>query len=210
MWFLPALFIGNVVYYFLDKVKNPILRNGTIISLALFGEFFTMLAGIILPYALCPALVGVGLIHIGRLLRPYESKIVSLKPYVIIPMAIAGVLLSIYEGYVSMRTSTYPDAVLFWPVALINTIVALNAASFLERKFCQNPCSRYLSKIGQNAIVYVVLNQQCINIAGFAVQRLKLGFYLQQTLTFLLSMVLLYVCTEIVIRTPLRKLIGRD
>ena len=31
------------------------------------------------PFAISPALVGIGLMHIGRLLRPYEQRIVRLE-----------------------------------------------------------------------------------------------------------------------------------
>ncbi len=209
MWFLAALFVSNVVYFVIDRVNNNIIKTLVIVVLAVFGEVFTHLTNIVLPYAIGPALVGVGLMHIGRLMRPYEQQLVSLKSYVVIYLAILGAALSLIEGCVSMRSGTYPNIILFWVVAVINIVVMLNVASFLDKRLKQGPIWQYLVKLGQNAIVYVMFNQQCIKAAEVVANRLK-PTIIQQPVCFLLAMILLYCCTEFVTRTKLRWFIGKD
>lgn len=209
MWFLAALFVGNVVYFAIDRVGNDIIKTLVIVALSVFGELFTHITNIVLPYAIAPALVGVGLMHIGRLMRPYEQQLVSLKGYVVVYLAILGAALSLIEGCVSMRSGTYPNAILFWVVAVINIVVALNVASFIDRCLKQGPIKRCLVKLGQNAIVYVIFNQQCIKAAEVVANRLKPAM-IQQPVCFLLAMALLYCCTEFVTRTKLRWFIGKD
>lgn len=74
LWFLTALFIAESLYYLLNRLlKKQLLRNGIIIFLAVAGMCATKILPFRFPWGLDVALVGMGFIHLGAILKQKQN-----------------------------------------------------------------------------------------------------------------------------------------
>lgn len=173
LWFLPALFFADIIYYWLIKmIKNSSILWVIVIMISLIGQVLPAKLGIRVPFAIAPAMVGVGLMHLGRSLRPYEQCVVNLKVYLVLLFGALTALSLFQSGYVNMRTDTYPsEFILFWVNAVAASIIGLNIANILKRWFKNSIPIYYLQSVGRNAIVYVCLNQIVILLCGKMIRK---------------------------------------
>lgn len=167
IWFLTALFITQVVYFFIDRyVASAIIKNILIIIISLLGNFETIILPFRLPYSIGPAFVGVGLFHIAHILVEHSENI-RIKKMLNMPLimgvisAIGVTALVFCNGYVNMRTGIYSIVPLFWINAVGAIIVGINFAKYAEN-ILPSPVNAWLELIGKRSIAYVCWNQVVI------------------------------------------------
>lgn len=209
MWFLMALFVANVFYALIDKISLYSVKCIIIVLLAFFGELFTKCTGIILPFAICPALVGVGLIHIGRIMKKYLYEIANLKTYIWIPLGICGAVIGVTEGYVSMRTSSYPNVIAFWIGALLNSVCYLNIASMISKCLKYDAVKKWLCGIGEYSVVYVIFNELIIRILTAIMTVFAFPVAVEHFLVVVLTMICIFIIGKVFEKTFLRIFIGK-
>lgn len=168
LWFLPTLFIMNIIYYFIIKmVKNCYLELFIAILITLFGMVLTT-HGLFLPFAFDTALVGIGFMGLGRFVK--AKNINSLYKgmwYLPITLIILdGFLISvngevnfsggIYSNYFLSIINAFSMTTAFW---MISKSVSISPIKIVEQHL-----SRLLAYIGENSLVFVCLNQFVIFI----------------------------------------------
>ncbi|MBD5517658.1 MAG: acyltransferase family protein [Lachnospiraceae bacterium] len=167
LWFLPALFWINVIYFFMSKF----IRNNRMLFLAsLVVGVCGMVAGrrgVHLPMAIDVALVGVAFFATGSLLREMgdgriKEHIFHMKWYVFMVLLIVVNCLLFYNGEVNFRSGVYENFLITYANAVISTILLWNVARVMMTKFTKGlPCmfKESMISIGQNSIIYLCLNQ---------------------------------------------------
>lgn len=209
MWFLMALFLANIIYYAIDSLKHPAAIWCAAIAVGLLGELFHPITGILLPFALGPALVGVAMMQIGRSIRSAETPLCQMKVYQICILAPVGFAAALWEGYVSLRTDSYPHPLIFWLVAVANILVVINIAYRLERGLGSTKIGAALKRTGQNAIVYVIFNHIVIRLCFYPQAFTGLPWLATHAIVLLATVVILYIIGILFEKPGLRCLVGR-
>lgn len=160
LWFLVSLFEALVIYQFLSKnIKSKIVLNILIAVIALAATFLPRFVDFNIPFQVESALVGLGFIHIGRLLWS-RIKTVECKLAYLIPLSALSVVLIFCNGYVSMRTNTYSNEMLFWLNAVFSSSIGLIWIKKISAK--SRLFERNFGFLGRNSIVYLCMNQLVI------------------------------------------------
>ena len=217
LWFLPSLFFADILYFGINKTKKTGIVCVLVILSALIGQFVPALLGIEFPFALSGSFVGVGLMHIGRVLRKYESKLVNLKVYYVVIGCLVVSFSIMRSDYVNMRAGVYPkDFLIFWVNSVLASVLLLNIAKGIDSLCRIRIINRYLNNIGKNSIVYLCLNQAiiilCFDALYFAVDRLpvvSVPMIVIRIAVLCGSLVLLFLLSLLFDKTKMRVLLGR-
>lgn len=217
LWFLPSLFLADILYYGINRIKNSGIACVLVILAALIGQFFPMLFGIELPFALSGAFVGVGLMHIGRVLRKYESKLVILKSYFVVIGCLVVSFSIMRADYVNMRAGVYPkDFLIFWVNSVAASILLLNIAKWIDSLRRIRLVNRYLNYLGRNSIVYLCLNQAlimlCFGALYFAIEHLPVAsvpMIFLRIASLCGTLVILFFLSLLFDKTKLKVMMGR-
>lgn len=171
IWFLPALFWSNTIYFYLNKlIQNKPFMFILSLTLGVCGMYATE-HGVFLPLGLDAAIVAVAFISTGdQLYKMREGKIGSLllhmKWYVYIPLFIIINILIFVNPEVNFRKGWYGIYLLTYINAVFGTLLLWNLSSFLEKCGTKNGviciANTILSSIGCNTLVYVCTNQWMI------------------------------------------------
>lgn len=68
VWFLTALFWANLIYFGIKKIRNTNIQWMLVVFMALLGMTIENTMSVILPYSISSGLVGIGVMHIGKIL----------------------------------------------------------------------------------------------------------------------------------------------
>lgn len=215
LWFLTALFWAETIYFLIMKfVKNNILQHIIVAAIALFGCFAAKILPFRLPWALDASFVGIGLMHIGSLIKnnmdnKFINALFNLKIPVWFVLAAGTVVLIFVNGYINMRLGKYAFVPLFWITLLLSVIVGINLSKYVNKL----PIKKFNSALiycGKNSIVFVCLNQFVILLVGRLINMIEgIPSRLAETIIFALSAAILYCLTYIITNTKLKALIGR-
>lgn len=221
IWFLTALFWVYVIYQIVESLSLSFyVRTIVYYALALLGCMEIHIAPGRFPLALGPGLVGLGLFHTARWIRDCTGRVhvvttVSSR-WILFIWVIADAVLIFVNDEINMREGRYGILPLFWFNALSCSLLLYN----LCREYWNRDkdsrvlgfLNRELTYIGQNAIIYVCLNQLILylltlawDISGYG----SLARFLLKLIRFLLAMILLRVCSIVIHRTPLRVTTGQ-
>jgi Ca2+/Na+ antiporter len=112
-----------------------------------------------------------------------------------------------------MRTENYGFIPLFWINVLLSVLVGLNLSQFISRKIAGTVLHRWLLGIGRDSIVYVCLNQLVIRMVSKLCKQIPLlmaqSQWIVKTAVLILTLTILWGCSQILTRTKLRILIGK-
>lgn len=209
--FLTALFIADLIFFFVEKiVKKIYIKISIYISLSIIGILFPKTAFLV-PFALCPAMVGTGFMAIGFYYKKINEKIeksllLSNSALLNVVFVIFGELVAQINITVNMRTSTYGNCFLFYVSSIMICIGLLNFSKWIDKKMK----IKFLLTIGENSIIFVCANQLVIYAIGFICNRI--GIYdglLFKSLFFLLTILILWIVNIAISNTKLKFLIGR-
>ena len=190
IWFLPCLFLSEIIMYCVLNRKAGFALLGVGLLLSWFNALITRID---LPWYPDTAVIGTSLMLIG-----YKSN--ELKRYVDKKRClfiVCGFLICALILYINIRLDIYIDMVnnnygypLLFYVGTLSGITSL----YCIASFVQNGIILF---IGQNTIVFLCMNSICIKISNVIVNMLPinynyLGFHI---LTFIGSLVLLSIIT---------------
>ena len=155
LWFLTALFFVEVIYFFIDRIRNKYLKYVAIISLSFFGcimpGFFR------LPLGMDISFMGVGLFQIGNILRTADNLIkIESNLFFIILSILLGSLICFINIPINVRSGIYGNILLYYTCVLLMTI---GWYAFFKFFFKCKILKSIMIYIGQNSIVYLCLNQ---------------------------------------------------
>lgn len=217
LWFLFALFFADIIYYWISKISNNRIKWIIVCTISLIGQIVPGRFGLVFPFALGAALVGVGLMHIGKVLQAHKLQMMDLKIYQILFFGVLTCLCILKSGYVNMRLGSYPDAfILFWVNAVLASIIGLNIAKRIHNLLKDCFIAKYLKGIGRNSIVYLCLNQIVIISSYEIVYRVSVHMsfsfeqiYITKAIVLVVSLVVLFLLSLLFDKTILGIFIGR-
>ena len=211
LWFLIALFLADVIYFWINKIANCRVKWIVVIAVALTGQLLPAYTKIMLPFALDPAFVGVGLMHIGRTLRRFESRIVGMKWYQLLFFGALTAFSIFRSDPVNMRTNVYPGAfILFWVNAVAACVVGACLANKTDLLLKNSFAGRYLRSVGRNSVIYVIFNQlTIIGCSGLLSRAAAFPTPVFKALVLVLTMAILFLLSVLFEKTFFKVLIGR-
>lgn len=225
LWFLTAIFGTEVIYFLLNRyLKNKIVKTVMVVFIVFAGTVATKVSVNRLPYALDVAFVGVGLYHIGYLIKVnlrWDWLVKAVQKCNVVLCSLLGCLVTVLifrNGIVNMRQGQYANIFLFWINAVGGSWVGLNLVvlmlSWKNRYF--DILVSLFGRIGRDSIVYLCLNELVISEVwrgySWLIDRalvVSLDGIALSFLIFLLSISFLVICDLVVCQTKLKVLVGR-
>lgn len=166
LWFLPALFWINVIYFFMNRMFG---NRWILLAASIFVSLCGMLATtgqVHLPMALDSALPGIIFMETGVLLRDIREtkagkQIFHMKWFIFMPLIVLVNWLFFVNPEVNFRSGSYGIYPLTYFNVVVATILLWNISRVIEERlrglflFVPN----VLASIGRNSLIYLVLNQ---------------------------------------------------
>ena len=214
LWFLMAMFISDVIYDAVDKtIASNGLRIAVIGVIALIGCFARRIIDVTLPFALSAAMVGAGLKECGRqakgLGEKYRINNRIISGSVSIAVFLVGMLIVWYNGNINMRQGQYANVLLFW-ISAVAICCSLLSLSFLWIDLGKlKLINSVVCSIGEESIVYLCLNEAVIAVLIALRDKLVSVSVVSQVAVLVLTMLVLYVISKLVMRTKLRIIFGK-
>lgn len=144
LWFLPCLFVVEILYFWINKIKHPLLFFGTISTLVILGWMLGGFSWALLPWNLRSAIFSIGFYAIGnRILRPLHNwiklnSVKSNKNYIYIYIictiiSLASVVpIALANGTVGLGSSTFSDGIMFYESGVLGTVFAFSLSMLLS------------------------------------------------------------------------------
>lgn len=222
LWFLTAMFFAEIFYNAIQHIRvDGWLRLAIIIIVSVAGMVLAQYLPFRLPWGLDAAMVSVGLIHFGTLLKDKFGKVLNMPIWLTLICFLVFSVLIMMNGYVNIRRGIYAIWPLFWLNAVGMTIVLWNLARFVEQGFGKNKelnmrVRLWVASIGFHSIVYLCLNQLAIQVTS-AIIGVFLPTQSSRTVLFLVTqlIILMFVLAELKLaqllftKTKLKIIIGK-
>ncbi len=164
LWFLPCLFVVEVLFYCLAKNRTGEYILSLLMLISLFGHSISHWIPENWPWTINIALTGLVFYGMGFLLRriDFESGLSRRLLALVFGVATAfGLYLALENTFVIMAACIFGNFFYFYSAAFLN-IIGIVAASVLLRKTC------WLTFLGQNSLTIFALH--------FPIKRLVMGF----------------------------------
>lgn len=164
LWFLPCLFVVEVLFYCLAKNRNRRNILGLLLVISVMSYIITSLCPRNLPWGMNVALTGIVFYGMGFVLRRGDVWLNSSQrvlPLIFGSTAALGLFLALENTFVIMAACIFGDYFYFYSAAFLN-ITGIIAISVLLRK------TRWLVYLGRNSLTIFALH--------FPIKRLVVGF----------------------------------
>lgn len=188
-WFLPALFISEMLFILIHKyIKSAIIKR-TIISI-LFLIPFVFKSNHIIVTVMFRSLTSLGYISIGYYIFRYINKL-DISWLGIISIFITSVILSKVNGNVDLYSLSYNNPILYLICGVIGSILIL-----LTLRKLNNFNTKYLTYFGLNSIIIMATHQNIIRVCQIILNNnLKdfIGGTLVLLIIFILEVPLVYI-----------------
>ena len=157
LWFLPCLFVTEIIFNFLiNKFSNKHVKIIIFIS-SVIGFIFPRITNISLPFCIDIAFTAIVFYYIGYLMKDKLNKKISLfsdnivyySTLVILIFYVAG--LSIIENGANMMTLKYKYYLLFYTTAILGFCMIYMISNKINSKF--------LKWIGKNSLYVMVIHE---------------------------------------------------
>ncbi len=205
LWFLTALYFVYIIYFFIDKINNNILKNISVFFLVMLGYWITL--RIRLPLSFDIALISIGFFHIGHLFRNIYENRVNLRYMYIIAMIFGGIL-SYINQKVNLREAIFGNFIIFYFCSIILTLGWLGVS--IKLKNIGGKIVSELEYIGKNSLLYMIFNQIIVWIPNNIINKYKFlgNCYLKIVLVFFTLIILHYISKVFKNNKTLNKIIG--
>ena len=222
LWFLPAMFFAIVVYRIIGEIINEsILKTVVIIALSIFGCLCSICFGIRLPLGLDSSLASLLFIYVGNEFRKngvihriYKLRRRKYRYYLCLFSLLFLNGFSIFvNGDLNMRQAHWGFIPLTYINGTVATVIYWLIAMDVER--CRGCFNKWLCRISSNSIVYLCLNHLVIRyserLMSFVEDRIGFkNIVIHEIIVFFLTMGVIYIIAEFIVKTPLRLIIGRS
>ena len=219
LWFIAALFMQFMIAYLLYQIKLHAFARWIIIGALSFTGITLWHNGILsLPWNIDVSIVALPFFCLGHDIREaawFKTFLSTCSTY---PFICIFLVLSII-GTIVMRLIPFPYVDLcasqfsFEPLAYIVAMIGITATCLISNKWY----SKSLEYIGKNSLVYFVWQQ---DIALMTISLVMKKFHFMENVTgitlfaknilfVILALIILTFLNEVIIRTKLRKLIGK-
>lgn len=163
LWFLPCLFMVEILYFWINKIKHPLLFFGTISTLVILGWVLSKFSWALLPWNLRSAIFSIGFYAIGnRILRPLHKWIKTAfvkfnKNYIYIYIIctitslVSVIPIALANGTVGLGSSTFSNGIMFYESGVLGTVFAFS----LSMLFSGLKGFRIINYVGKNSLYFM-------------------------------------------------------
>lgn len=224
LWFLPAIFIAELLFLIFLKMKDSFIYLGAcsiicfVIGLIIIDRF-----GNVLPLSINQALIGVFFIFVGYCFQKIDLLNLAINKWSLVLLFLFTSATVFLNDFVNMRTGEFANPLLFVFNAISMTIILLFLFKNIDDYYCKiskNGITMFLRNrfktIGKNSIIYLCFNQLAIFIIlpFFSYFVLPNSYYyffyfLRQLSILFLCMVELLLIEAIIMKTKFKVFIGR-
>ena len=166
LWFLPALFSMEIIYWLVAKLKKWWMILSIMAVIHIIGMVFCDQLGW-LPWGLCHAMVGGLFLCLGNLLNQYlpligKTKKITLLASIVLLTGLTFMLLPYTKA--NLSDLLFTNYYLYAPVAMIGTFAYFNLSKVIEE-------NRPLEWLGKNTMVLFTLHGQLLRIIYFVLEK---------------------------------------
>lgn len=209
-WFLTSLFFSELIYLFISTyVENNSVKNICICVISIFGCLFAKTFGFTLPYGLDAAFVGIGIYHLGYIVKQHENKILTLKIWQWLILGLVCVISIYTNGFINMRSGLYQNIPLFWINLALACIVGLNVCKQMSSVPQISFLNKYLIHLGRNGIIYLTFNQLILFFIETYLPTFAYGNRLYRLIALVIILFVNYLLTIPFTKTKLKVLFGK-
>ena len=164
MWFIPALFISELIFFGLVKLKLSNKRFITILFLlSLIAFAISKYIPILFPFGVNISLTATVFIGIGYIMK--DTSVPSFSTIISIFIFIMSYLLSQLNSIVFMYQNNYGNYILFYLTAIMGIVLYLNISKKLSK-------SEFLNFFGRNTLIILVFHSKIIFILDIIIKKL--------------------------------------
>jgi len=163
LWFLPCLFVVEVMFYFIAKNRKHEYLSILLLLISVVGYIITRYAPGNFPWSINVALAGVVFYGIGFVVksnRNFSNRSNRIIRIAFLTAVTVGLFTAMKNTRVLMAACVYGDYFYFYTAALMN-IIGIIALSFLLRK------NQWLVYLGKHSLIIYALH--------FPIKRLVVG-----------------------------------
>lgn len=157
MWFLPCLFMTEILFNILQKLEKK-YTNIIIVILGICGYFYPKIFSIRMPFCLDVMMVAICFYYIGFMIRPIMSKINDMnieKSFKIsigaIILMVLTVFLAVFENGANMNELKYNNMILFYLTAILGSVSIMILSMNLR--------SEVIKDIGKNSLIIMCIHE---------------------------------------------------
>lgn len=171
-WFLPCLFLSEIIFCIICKItKSSLLKCGiTLIVLSILAYTYPIIFNFRLPLALDCSLMATVFFGIGWLIKSIKidkiSNIIQTNKFKsLVIIILFGIVLSplIYlNGEVNMRTIKYGNYFLFFFNSITYSMLLMAFSITVSNIFEKSKITKFIQWIGRNTLVVLLLNSTII------------------------------------------------
>ncbi len=156
LWFLPALFTTELIYYFVVRVseKFPKAELPLLITMILVSFVAVRFLKVTLPWGLNQAIIIGWFLYLGYLMKKHNilEKVLSVK-HILIPLfLVAGSLACYFNGTIDCMTNSYQ----IFPLTILSSISFSFVVIFIANIVKEN---RLLEYIGKNTMGILIFHR---------------------------------------------------
>lgn len=158
IWFLPCLFILEIIFYFIIKVsKEKFIRVSIFVSISMvLGIIYSKYINIPLPFSMDIALNALFFYYLGYIVKVKNIKLnKGENKFSIVVIIILLISFSELNVFVDMFAGIYGNRILFLMNAIIGIIFMFNITRFIKK-------SSLLEFIGRNTLIILAIHQQFV------------------------------------------------
>lgn len=163
MWFLPCLFMSELLFFIIFKIKNNYLKNLIIILSFLIG-YFLSIKNIVLPFGFEITLIGIFFLYVGynsiqKKLNIENTKIIKILQFILCIASIICLFLCYKFGnIVNMMNHLYSNMFLFLFGSFSGIYFCYFIAKFIEKSF-NGKFKFFLKFLGENTIIIMCCHE---------------------------------------------------
>lgn len=183
LWFLPCLFVTEVLFYAVKKIHIFWIQLTVVIALAAIGFLFK----INFPWCFNIACVALQFFFLGNIFRGFllktEEATQEKKITVIVSLAALAAYLMLSAqclNYVNMASNKYGSIPLFELLALLGTCGFVCSCKSLSRII------NWGGQIGRNTLIVFALHQPILRVVRFLGEKLLYSFPVETNLWYAL------------------------
>lgn len=212
LWFLPSLLWCSLLFATIhQKNKKLYVITIQVMAFVVFGFFMEVHYKGVLPWAFGISSIGLLFYFYGYLLKHYLQFLSDKYSWSLLLLCCLAVPLILTNGLVSMRTGTFHNIFLFiFSAFLFGTTVIVFAYKLSNSFLNQTLVIKLVKQIGEGSIVYLCLNEVFINIYKAVFNKLNLSSQLVLLFAFVATIISLFVCERIFMKTKLKVVLGKN
>ena len=203
LWFLPALFIADVVCFGILKYIPQKISYIFIVTVALLGSLHI----VVLPFSADSAMVGMGFFLIGYLLRLHGERILNIKLWLALVIVLIDAILILLNGYINMRLNIYGLIPAFWINAVITIIALWNICKWIDKRIDL----KIVKEIGSQSILYVCINQMLLVLLTRISMLIDFKVFsaVWKIIEITTIVAVCFISNRLLIKTPLKIVMGK-